>query len=57
VTTAESTLRQPRCQKNWLKLTPAAGCTQFRWLAPTTANLAQLTVPVPPGFREVSAQG
>jgi hypothetical protein len=31
--------------------------TQFRWLAPTTANLAQLAVPVPPGFREVSAQG
>jgi hypothetical protein len=31
--------------------------TQFRWLAPTTANLAQLTVPVPPGFRQVSAQG
>jgi len=31
--------------------------TQFRWLAPTTANLAQLTLPVPPGFREVSAQG
>jgi hypothetical protein len=31
--------------------------TQFRWLAPTTANLAQLTVPVPPGFRQVSGQG
>lgn len=31
--------------------------TQFRWLAPTTANLVQLAVPVPPGFREVSAQG
>jgi hypothetical protein len=26
-------------------------------LAPTAANLAQLTVPVPPGFREVSAHG
>lgn len=30
--------------------------TQFRWLAPTTANLTQLTVPVPPGFRQVSPQ-
>jgi hypothetical protein len=31
--------------------------TQYRWLAPTTANLAQLTVPVPPGFQQVSGQG
>jgi hypothetical protein len=24
------------------------------WLSPTSANLAPLTVPVPPGFRQVS---
>jgi hypothetical protein len=28
--------------------------TQYRFLAPTTANLAQLTVPVPPGFQQGS---
>jgi hypothetical protein len=27
----------------------------FRWLAPTSANLAKLTAPIPPGFREVAA--
>lgn len=26
----------------------------FRWLAPTRANLANLTAPIPPGFRQVS---
>jgi hypothetical protein len=31
--------------------------TQYSFLAPTTANLAQLTIPVPPGFQQVSAQG
>ena len=30
--------------------------TQYRWLALTTANLAQLTVPVPPGFQQVSTE-
>jgi hypothetical protein len=30
--------------------------TQFRFLAPTTANLAQLTVQVPPGFRQGSTE-
>ena len=30
--------------------------TQYRFLAPTTANLAQLTVPVPPGFQQVSTE-
>lgn len=28
--------------------------TRFTWLPPTRANLAQLTVPIPPGFRQVS---
>jgi hypothetical protein len=27
--------------------------TDFRWLPPTPANLARLSVPVPPGFRQV----
>jgi hypothetical protein len=26
----------------------------FRWLPPTRANLAELTAPIPKGFREVS---
>jgi hypothetical protein len=26
----------------------------FRWLPPTSANLAKLTAPIPPGFREVA---
>jgi DNA-directed RNA polymerase specialized sigma24 family protein len=30
--------------------------TQYRWLALTTVNLAQLTVPVPPGFQQVSTE-
>lgn len=30
--------------------------TQYRWLALTTANLAQLSVPVPPGFQQVSTE-
>jgi hypothetical protein len=25
----------------------------FRWLPPTSANLKELTAPIPPGFREV----
>jgi hypothetical protein len=29
--------------------------TDFRWLSPTPANLAQLTATIPPGFRQVSA--
>jgi len=29
----------------------------FRWLAPTKANLRQLTAPIPAGFREVSGKG
>jgi hypothetical protein len=28
--------------------------TQFTWLSPTAASLAQLTPPIPPGFRHVS---
>ena len=30
---------------------------QYHWLAPTTANLAQLTVPVLPGFQQASPEG
>jgi hypothetical protein len=26
----------------------------FRWLPPTSANLKELTAPIPSGFREVS---
>jgi hypothetical protein len=26
----------------------------FRWLPPTSANLAKLTAPIPPGFHQVS---
>jgi hypothetical protein len=25
--------------------------TEFQWLPPTPANLAQLNAPIPPGFR------
>jgi len=30
------------------------GYVDFRWLSPTSANLAQLTVTIPPDFRQVS---
>jgi hypothetical protein len=29
----------------------------FRWLPPTSANLAQLTTPIPSGFRQMAAPG
>jgi hypothetical protein len=40
-----------------VELTTASGLrarTDFSWLAPTQARLAELHLPVPPGFRQVS---
>jgi hypothetical protein len=36
-------------------LGPGQGQTDFRWLTPTAARLAQLNLPVPPHFRQVTA--
>jgi len=48
-----------RWAQNW-KFTGRTGIVatpvdeNVEWLSPTSANLAQLTVPIPPGFRQVS---
>jgi hypothetical protein len=36
---------------------PRLVTTRFTWLPPTKHNLALLTPPIPPGFRQVSGQG